>query len=105
VRFLIDAQLPPALARMLTEHGHIAEHVNGVGPGNAADLSVWTYAIDQSTVLVTKDEDVRDTLSISLQAAPSPNCRRSKRSRPCRGGGSSLLHHTLSAALGTLETG
>lgn len=29
MRFVIDAQLPPALARMLTAHGHIAEHQKG----------------------------------------------------------------------------
>jgi predicted nuclease of predicted toxin-antitoxin system len=62
VRFLIDAQLPPALARMLNEHGHFAEHVNDVGLGDAADLTLWIYAIDQSAVLVTKDEDFRDML-------------------------------------------
>jgi len=27
VRFIVDAQLPPALAKMLVEFGHKAEHV------------------------------------------------------------------------------
>ncbi|GAB3142612.1 DUF5615 family PIN-like protein [Marisediminicola antarctica] len=62
MRFLIDAQLPPALARRLTEHGHIAEHVTDIGLGDAADLTLWTYAIEQGAVLVTKDEDFRDML-------------------------------------------
>ncbi|MCY7287389.1 MAG: DUF5615 family PIN-like protein [Cryobacterium sp.] len=62
MRFLIDAQLPPALARMLTERGHIAEHVNDIGLGDAADLTLWTYAIEHGAVLVTKDEDFRDLL-------------------------------------------
>jgi predicted nuclease of predicted toxin-antitoxin system len=31
VRFLIDAQLPPALARYLAALGHDAKHVSDVG--------------------------------------------------------------------------
>ncbi len=34
MRFLVDAQLPPALALMLDEHGHVAEHVIDVGPAD-----------------------------------------------------------------------
>lgn len=47
---------------MLTEHGNIAVHVNDIGLRDAADLALWTYAIDQGAVLVTKDEDFRDIL-------------------------------------------
>jgi predicted nuclease of predicted toxin-antitoxin system len=36
MRFLIDAQLPPALAVLLTKHGHIAEHVADIGLRHAA---------------------------------------------------------------------
>ena len=31
MRFLVDAQLPPALARMIAEAGHEADHVIDVG--------------------------------------------------------------------------
>lgn len=57
MRFLIDAQLPPALARMLTGRGHEAEHVNDIGPGDAPDRELWQYALDHQAVIVTKDED------------------------------------------------
>jgi len=57
VRFLIDAQLPTALARVLTEHGHLAEHVNDIGRGDAPDRELWQYALDHDAVIVTKDED------------------------------------------------
>jgi predicted nuclease of predicted toxin-antitoxin system len=57
VRFLIDAQLPPALARLLTEHGHQAEHVHDIGRGDAPDRELWQYALDHDAVIVTKDED------------------------------------------------
>lgn len=36
-RFLIDAQLPPALARWLVAQGHAAEHVNDAGLDGADD--------------------------------------------------------------------
>jgi predicted nuclease of predicted toxin-antitoxin system len=57
VRFLIDAQLPPALARLLSDHGHVAEHVCDIGLGNASDRDLWCYALDHDAVLITKDED------------------------------------------------
>lgn len=57
MRFLIDAQLPPALARVLTEHGHVAEHVTDIGPGDAPDRELWRYALDHDAVIITKDED------------------------------------------------
>ncbi|WP_292814948.1 DUF5615 family PIN-like protein, partial [Microbacterium sp.] len=39
MRFLVDAQLPPAMARMLVGLGHQAEHVTDVGPGDATDMA------------------------------------------------------------------
>jgi predicted nuclease of predicted toxin-antitoxin system len=47
---------------MLADHGHIAEHVTDIGPGDAADLALWNYALEHGAVLVTKDEDFRDML-------------------------------------------
>jgi predicted nuclease of predicted toxin-antitoxin system len=54
---LVDAQLPPALARWLCEQGHEAQHVEDVGLRNAEDGSIWEYALTVETVIVTKDED------------------------------------------------
>ncbi len=56
MRFLIDAQLPPALARWLVERGHDAEHVADGGLLQAADRDIWLYAIATSATIVTKDE-------------------------------------------------
>ncbi|MFT4035560.1 MAG: DUF5615 family PIN-like protein [Patulibacter sp.] len=44
MRFLIDAQLPPALARLLTAHGHHAEHVTDTASGDTPDREIWNYA-------------------------------------------------------------
>jgi predicted nuclease of predicted toxin-antitoxin system len=58
VRFLVDAQLPPALARLLSDAGHAAEHVAAVGLADAPDAAIWTYASTHGAVIITKDEDL-----------------------------------------------
>ncbi len=57
MRFLVDAQLPPALARWLEEHGQTAEHVADRGMAAANDRVIWAYATDVGAVIITKDED------------------------------------------------
>lgn len=57
LRFLIDAQLPPALAGRLSAQGFKAEHVNRIGLGGADDARIWSYAVEHRAVLITKDGD------------------------------------------------
>ena len=57
MRFIVDAQLPPALARLLTSHGHHAEHVADIGLRDAEDSPIWSYALQKDAVIVTKDDD------------------------------------------------
>lgn len=57
MRFLIDAQLPPALGRLLVEHGQQAEHVTDIGEADMADREVWAFALEHFAVIVTNDED------------------------------------------------
>jgi predicted nuclease of predicted toxin-antitoxin system len=57
VRFLIDAQLPPRLARQLARLGHEASHVADIGLADALDEQVWQVAIERAAILVTKDHD------------------------------------------------
>ncbi len=68
MRFLVDAQLPPALARLLAAHGHQAEHVADIGLRDAEDSSIWRYALLHQAIIVTKDEDFPHRLSQSLDA-------------------------------------
>ena len=65
MRFLVDAQLPPALARRLEVLGHTAEHVADRGMASASDAVIRDYAASVGAVIVTKDEDfaVRRLLS------------------------------------------
>ncbi len=57
MRFLIDAQLPPALAKALRDEGHEAEHLEDVGLRHAKDPAIWEYARLHHRILITKDED------------------------------------------------
>jgi len=57
MNFLVDAQLPPGLARWLTDAGHSARHVNELGLAGAEDSTIWDQALGISAVIVTKDED------------------------------------------------
>lgn len=60
MRFLIDAQLPPALGRVLSADGHLAEHLESVGLRHAKDAAIWDYALQHQAVILTKDEDFVD---------------------------------------------
>lgn len=59
-RFLVDAQLPPALARFITDSGHAAEHVEDAGLLRAEDGPIWDHAISTAAAIVSKDEDFAD---------------------------------------------
>lgn len=81
MRFLVDAQLPPALARWIAERGHEAEHVGDIGLARASDGEIWKQAAATGSVIVTKDEDFAQRRAVSI-AGPQilwvrlPNTRR-----------------------------
>jgi hypothetical protein len=57
MRFLIDAQLPPALCVWFAEQGHEAEHVTERLGGQTPDAEMAAYSGEQGLVLVTKKHD------------------------------------------------
>ncbi len=57
MRFLVDAQLPVALARWLTAKGYDSVHVADIGLARASDSEIWNFAISRDLVIITKDED------------------------------------------------
>jgi predicted nuclease of predicted toxin-antitoxin system len=81
VTFLVDNQLPRALARFFVSHGFKAEHLLDLGMDEAGDRAVWDYALKGSHVIVTKDEDF---LNLALRPGPAAqviwgrlgNCRK-----------------------------
>ena len=69
MRFLVDAQLPPALASWLRERGHEAHHVRDFGLDKVPDRDVAQRAIADGSIIVTKDSD------FSRLVAKGPGCR------------------------------
>lgn len=57
MKFLVDANLPPAVAEWLTTEGHEARHVADLGMERASDHDIWKRARDTDACIVTKDED------------------------------------------------
>ena len=57
MKFLVDAQLPPALARWLAARGHDAKHVADFGMAKAKDQIIWRKATLESFIVITKDDD------------------------------------------------
>lgn len=81
MRFIVDAQLPPALARWLAARGHEAEHVADRRMGAASDAAIWDFALLAAAAIITKDEDFarRKTLTENGPAViwiRLPNTRR-----------------------------
>ena len=57
MKFLVDNQLPVALARYLTSRGYECEHVEDAHLDRASDAEIWQYASQRGCVVVSKDED------------------------------------------------
>ena len=53
MRFLVDAQLPPALARWFVEKGYAAEHVYDIQMESATDYEIWHRAETTGAVIVS----------------------------------------------------
>lgn len=57
MRFLIDAQLPPALGSWLADNGYPSSHVNEIGLGDASDDEIEAEARSSGLVIWSKDSD------------------------------------------------
>jgi predicted nuclease of predicted toxin-antitoxin system len=70
VKFLVDAQLPVALARNLTQCGHDAIHVSDQMPTTTSDAVIWAFAVKHGCTLITKDEDFVTHIAASPPETP-----------------------------------
>jgi predicted nuclease of predicted toxin-antitoxin system len=70
MRLLVDAQLPPALARWFGERAIAATPVRELGLRDSDDGSIWNFATAGGWTVVTKDEDFV-ARCIGNPAAPS----------------------------------
>ena len=58
MRFLVDAQLPPALAKWIAEKGYSASAVRDQGLRNSDDGSIVNFSTESDWVVVAKDDDI-----------------------------------------------
>ena len=70
MNFLVDAQLPPALARWIEHQGHTAAHVAEIGLREADDATLWEHARTHGGILISKDEDFVDRWLLSNKPVP-----------------------------------
>jgi predicted nuclease of predicted toxin-antitoxin system len=57
MKFLIDNQLPQALAVYLKSRGHDCSHVIELSLDEADDVELWARGIADGAILISKDED------------------------------------------------
>ncbi len=81
MNFLVDNQLPPALARFIEDNLNAkAMHVADVALREASDAEVWKYASTHNLILISKDEDFANMLlqepTAKLIWVRVGNCRR-----------------------------
>lgn len=57
MKFLVDNQLPKALAEWLRQKGYHAQHVLERGQGQTDDRQLWNEALQENRIVVSKDED------------------------------------------------
>lgn len=60
MHFLIDADLPYSLERLLVEYGHTGLHVRDVGLGGARDADIAKFARSERLAILTGDFDFAD---------------------------------------------
>jgi predicted nuclease of predicted toxin-antitoxin system len=82
VKFLIDNQLPAALARHLQSWGLDCIHVMEAGLEQASDADICRYAAAEERIIISKDEDFlylasRPSATVRLVWVRLGNCRTS----------------------------
>lgn len=104
MRFLLDANLSPALVDTLAEAGHSAVHVADLGLLRASDDAIFDRAVADGFVVVTADSDFPMMLALRGADRPSVVLLRHVTELPVQAQGA-LLVANLPAVLGDLAAG
>lgn len=67
MRFLVDTNLPPALANWLIEQGHEAVHTTALGLASEQDIEIWRHAASSGYRYIERR---------GFRASQSRECRR-----------------------------
>lgn len=70
MKFLVDAQLPPALTKVLRDSGLEAFHVAELDLARVDDSQIWNYAHLNGHIILTKDEDFMDRWLVAREKIP-----------------------------------
>ena len=71
MKFLLDANLSPALLGSLRQAGHQGVHVVDLGLLAAADTEILDHAADEGYTVITADSDFPTMLALHGAATPS----------------------------------
>ena len=82
MKFLIDNQLPVALARFMAERGVACQHVRDLGFDTSSDEEIWRFSLANQYTIVSKDDDFQ--IMVNRRGPPPQvvwvrlgNCRKS----------------------------
>jgi predicted nuclease of predicted toxin-antitoxin system len=70
MRFLVDAQLPTALARWIESQGQTAQHVADLQIADASDRDIWQKARETGAVIISKDSDFITLATLDKEGPP-----------------------------------
>jgi predicted nuclease of predicted toxin-antitoxin system len=104
VRFLVDENLSPQLARLLNEAGHDVVHVRDLGLTSASDAAVLEAARRENRTIVSGDTDFAALLAQAHLQRPSVVLFRRQRDRRAAKQARLLLDN-LDAVAEDLEVG
>jgi predicted nuclease of predicted toxin-antitoxin system len=71
MKLLVDMNLSPRWIEVLSNAGLDAMHWSSIGPANAPDFEIMTYARQQSAIVLTHDLDFSAILSATQGRKPS----------------------------------
>lgn len=71
MRFVVDANLSPRVADLLTEAGHDAVAVRHLGLQDALDDEILDLALNDDRIIISHDTDFGTLLAVRRQTKPS----------------------------------
>ncbi len=64
MKLLFDQNLSPILVKKLRDLFPGSKHVQDLGLGMAKDAQIWTYALENKFVIISKDTDFSDRVEM-----------------------------------------